>query len=254
VDPIVVVNGPNCDPELLDALARRRNIRLVRRTEAGLGGAIAAGRELVDAPYFAELDDDDLLLPGALAARLERMDDDPSVDAVITSGYLRGNLGDVLNMANIAACADDPLRAAVDRMWLKPGAGLFRTASVPAAYFEAMPPYLEWTYLALRLALERRVAFLDAPTFVYSEDTPRSLSKSSEYVRRQPAAIRSLLRLPLPPDVRRAFWKRYVAALHGASVNGLGEGRKTEAWKWHLRTLLHLYGWRYVTYTRHLFG
>ena len=40
VDPIVVANGPDCDPDL------------------------------VDSPYFAELGDDDLLLPGALAARM----------------------------------------------------------------------------------------------------------------------------------------------------------------------------------------
>jgi len=159
----------------------------------------------------------------------------------------------VLNVPDIARCADDPLRAVLDRMWLKPGAALFRTATISATYFEGMPRYLEWTYLALRLALERRIAFLDAPTFVYNEDTPRSLSKSPEYVTGQPEALQAVLRLPLPSDVRRALRRKYVAALHGASVNDLGQGRKTEAWKWHLRTLRHLYGWRYVTYTRHLF-
>jgi glycosyltransferase involved in cell wall biosynthesis len=253
VDPIVVANGPDCDHDLLSALVRRRDIRLLRRRESGLGAAITAGRGLVDAPYFAELDDDDLLLPGALAARVARMETDRRVDAVVTSGYLRSARGDVLSVSDIAQCADDPLRAVIDRMWLKPGAGLFRTATISAAYFEGMPPYLEWTYLAVRLALERRIAFLDTPTFVYSEDTPRSLSKSPEYVRRQPEALRAVLRLPLPSDVRRALRRKYVAALHGASVNDLGQGRRTEAWKWHLRTLLHLYGWRYLTYTRHLF-
>lgn len=253
-DPIVVANGPDCDQNLLDALGRRRDIRLVRRREAGLGLAIGAGRALVDASYFSELDDDDLLLPGALSARVARMAAEPEVDVVVTSGYLRDPRRDVLSVVDIARCAVDPLRALIDRMWLKPGAALFRTATIPATYFDRMPPYLEWTYLAVLLALERRIAFLDTPTFVYSEDTPRSLSKSREYVLRQPAALQTVLRLPLPSDVKRVLHRKYVAAMHGASVEDLGHGQRIKAWKWHLRSLLHPYGWRYLTYTRHLFA
>ena len=253
VDPIVIVNGTDCDRDLVDALLRRRDIRVLRRPEAGLGNAIAAGREIVDAPYFAELDDDDLLLPGALATRVDRMEADPTIDVTVTSGYLRSARGDVLNVANISRCAQDPLRAIIDRMWLTPGAGLFRSATIPATYFSGMPPHLEWTYLAVRLALERRIAFLDSPTFVYSVDTPNSLSKSREHVLRQPGALQAVLRMALPRDVRQALRRKYVAALHGASVKDLERGRRAGAWKWHLRTLLHPYGWRYLTYTRHLF-
>jgi len=252
VDPIVVANGPDCHPELVHSLAQRRDIRLVRRPEAGLASALSAGRALVDAPYFAELDDDDLLLPGALAARVTRLDAEPDIDVVVTSGYLRGPGGDVLNVSDISQCATDPLRAVLDRMWLTPCAGLFRTETIPATYFASMPPYLEWTYLAVLLSLKRRIAFLDLPTFVYSLDTPRSLSKSCEYVRGQPAALQTVLRLPLPADVRQKLHHKYVAALHAASVSGLGQGRRAEAWRWHLRTLRHLHGWRYLTYTRHL--
>ena len=253
VDPIVVANGPDCDPDVIDALLRRRDIRVLRRREAGLGAAIAAGREIVEAPYFAELDDDDLFLPGALAARVATMEADPTIDATVTSGYLRSARGDVLNVPGISRCAQDPLRAIIDRMWLTPGAGLFRSATIPATYFSGMPPHLEWTYLAVRLALERRMAFLDAPTFVYNADTPDSLSKSREHVLRQPGALQAVLRMALPPDVRRALRRKYVAALHGASVKDLEQGRKADAWKWHLRTLFHVYGWRYLAYTRHLF-
>jgi len=88
-DVIVVANGPGCDPDVLATLARRRDIRLIRRHEAGLGPSISTGRDLVNAPFFAELDDDDLLLPGALATRLERMRVQPTVDAVVTTGFLR---------------------------------------------------------------------------------------------------------------------------------------------------------------------
>jgi glycosyltransferase involved in cell wall biosynthesis len=43
VEPIVVANGSDCDHDLLSALGRRRDIRLVRRREGGLAGAISAG-------------------------------------------------------------------------------------------------------------------------------------------------------------------------------------------------------------------
>jgi hypothetical protein len=82
VDPIVVANGSDCDPDLLGTLARRRDIRLLHPDEPGLASVISAGRDLVDAPYFAELDDADRLLPGALATRAARLDADPAVDVV----------------------------------------------------------------------------------------------------------------------------------------------------------------------------
>jgi len=253
-DVIVVANGPNCDPDILAALARRRDIRLIRRHEAGLGASISTGRDHVNAPFFAELDDDDALLPGALATRLARMRVEPTVDAVVTTGFLRAGDRQSLNLADLARCAADPLRSLMDSMWLPPCAGLFRTATIPTEYFRAMPAYLEWTYLAMVLALERRIAFVPTPTFVYNEDTPGSLSKSREYVLHQPDAIKALLRLPVPPDVRRRLRQKYVAALHGASVTGLSLGRMSLAWRLHLRTVLHPRGWRYLSYTRHLFA
>jgi len=252
LDVIVVASGPSCDPDLLAALARRRDFRLVHRHEGGLGPAISIGRDLVNAPYFAELDDDDVLLPGALATRLEHMRGEPTVDAVVTAGFRRSGESQVLNLPDIAACAADPLRTLMDEMWLPSCAGLFRSATVPTAYFRAMPAYLEWTYLAMVLSLERRLAFLPTPTFIFNADTPGSLSKSREYVLRQPDAIKTLLRLPVPPDVRRRLRGKYVAALHGASVTGLSMGLTALAWKRHLQSLMHPRGWRYLPYTRHL--
>ena len=256
VDPdvIVVANGPSCDPDILAALARRRDIRLIRRHEAGLGASISTGRDYVNAPFFAELDDDDFLLPGALATRLDRMRAKPTVDAVVTNGFVRSGDRESLNLPDLTGCAADPLRSLMDSMWLPPCAGLFRTATIPSQYFRAMPAYLEWTYLALVLALERRIAFVPTPTFVYNADTPGSLSKSREYVLGHPAAIKTMLRLPVPPDVRRRLRRKYVAALHGASVTGLSLGRTSLAWRFHMRTMISPWGWRYLSYTRHLFA
>src|SRR5438094_105821 len=87
--PLVVVNGPFASAELRERLARRRDIRVITREEAGLPLALKTGRAAVDTSYFAVLDDDDELLPGALITRLQALDE-AAADVVVTSGYLQG--------------------------------------------------------------------------------------------------------------------------------------------------------------------
>ena len=54
VDLIVVANGPRCDPEILDSLAKRLDVRLVYAEEGNYPAALRLGRDLVEAPFFAE--------------------------------------------------------------------------------------------------------------------------------------------------------------------------------------------------------
>jgi hypothetical protein len=237
---------------VLAALERRTDIRLAHREDVDLPGAIAIGRTLVDTPYFAELDDDDELLPQALATRLQRMTVDPSLDVVVSNGFLRVQGRDVVALPDIVRLQADPLRALFARMWLVPCSSLYRTDRVTLDLFQGMPRYLEWTYLALRLALSRKISFMDVPTFLYNRDTKDSLSKSRESVLGQPAALRVLMRLVVPPDVRRLLRRRYVDALHSASDAELADGNRLRAWGWHVRTLICSGGWRYLSYTRHL--
>jgi hypothetical protein len=251
--PIVVVNGPAAEPALLADLSRGGgNLRLVRLAAAGLPAALRAGRDQVRTPYFAELDDDDELLPGALLARVEALEDRPDVDVVVTRGYVDHQGRRELNVADLEACRVDPLRSLLDHNWLAPCAGLFRTATIGPDYFADVPPYLEWTYLGLRLALERRILFLDQPTWVYRADTPGSLSKAPTYVLRQAASLDRLLALTLPADVRGRLQRRRAAALHTAASLELRAGRPRAAWRWHLRSLAAAGGWRYTFYTRRL--
>jgi glycosyltransferase involved in cell wall biosynthesis len=250
--PIVVVNGPAADPALLAALARSSDVQLVRLEAASLPAALRAGRDRVRSPYFAELDDDDELLPGALAARVETMEAHPDVDVVVTRGYVDHQGRRELNVADLEGFQADPLRALLDHNWLAPCAGLFRTATIGTQYFADVPPYLEWTYLGLRFALERRILFLNRPTWVYRADTPRSLSKTPGYVLQQSASVDRLLALPLPRDVRRGFARRRGIALHEAAGLELDAGRPGAAWRWHLRSLAAAGGWRYTLYTRRL--
>ena len=252
VDLIVVANGPRCDPEILDSLAKRSDVRLVYAEQGSYPAALRLGRGLVDAPFFAEIDDDDALLPMALATRLHHIALDPRVDVVITNGILRRNGRDTVGIRNIDSCRTDPLRRLMDDMWLVPCAALYRTETVTPDFFETIPPAMEWTYLGTLLSLKRKIVFVDTPTFVYNRDTSDSLSRSKHYFLSTPDAMKRLMELELPSEIRALVRKKHVQSLHAASDLELMEGNVAEAWKWHLRTLIHPYGWRYLTYTRHL--
>ena len=250
--PIMVVNGPAADRGLLAELTHSEGVHLVRLEAAGLPAALRAGREQVRTPYFAELDDDDEFLPGALLARVQALEARPDVDVVVTRGYVDRGGRRELNVPDLEACQEDPLRSLLAHNWLAPCAGLFRSATIGTEYFADVPSYLEWTYLGLRLCLERRILFLNASTWVYHADTPGSLSKAPTYVLRQPASLDRLLALPLPGDARRRLLQRRGTALHTAASLELRAGRSQAAWRWHLRSLAAAGGWRYVLYTRRL--
>jgi glycosyltransferase involved in cell wall biosynthesis len=250
--PLVVVNGGVGAPDVLDLLRRRTDIRLVMLEEANLPNALRAGRALVDTPFFAVLDDDDELLPGALRTRLEALETAAGADVVVTSGFLEGFGRRDVNIADFGRIEADPLRMLLVQHWLPPGAGFFRTTAVTADFFAAIPRYREWTYLALRLALALRIHFVNRPTFVYRTDTPGSLSKSRAYGLAGAAAISRMLELDLPADVRATLRTRLAGDRHSASVYELDGGRHGAAWRWHVKSLTHPSGWRYLPFTRRL--
>jgi hypothetical protein len=138
-------------------------------------------------------------------------------------------------------------------MWLHPCAGLYRTQRVGREFFEGMPAYLEWTFMAMRLALSREIRFVNEPTFVYNADTAGSLSKSKNYIVQQPHAIKRLMELEPPPHLVRLLKEKYAAALHDASAVELFDGNRAAAWRLHLKSLWHGGLMRYGLYTRHLF-
>ncbi len=250
--PLVVVNGPFASAEVRERLARRRDIRVITLEEAGLPLALKTGRATVDTSYFAVLDDDDELLPGALVTRLQALDEAAEADVVVTNGYLQGFNRRELNIEDFRQIQADPLRGILRQNWLRPCAGLFRTHAVTLDFFEQIPEYREWTYLGLRLALERKIHFVSRATFIYRTDTPGSLSKSKAYCLAEPRAMARMLELNLPRDVRTMIRAHLTAGLHSASDWERRDGNHLAAWRWHLKCLARLRGWRYLTYTRHL--
>ena len=234
--PIVVINGSEWDKALTAGLRADPRIRSVMLAEADLPGAIRAGRDMVDTPYFTELDDDDLLLPGALSLRVRVLTLHDGCDVVVTNGILRGADGDRLHIRDAASIHRDPLRAFLGRNWLLPGSWLGRTDRVGADVFDGMPRFRECTYLAVRFATAYRMTFVETPTVVYNLQTPRSESKSRDYVLGSLAATRRILELELPADVRASFRKRLAPSC--LTIAGLyrRERRMPLACLWYLRS------------------
>ena len=250
--PLVVVNGDQFDTQLLKELVRDPRVKVIAQESADLPEAYRLGRRNVATPWFASLDDDDLLLPGALQARVRALVQSGEHDAVVTNGYCRGPDGDALVVSDMSRVAADPLRALIQSNWLLPGAWLCRTDGASERLFEGMPRYLECTYLAVRLATTRRVLFMNEPTVVWHTDTPDAASRSRSFMLGEPAALRRILELELPADVRRCFESRLGAAYHSSSVVLLEDGMTIPAWRQHARSVLERGGWRYLSFTRRL--
>jgi len=233
--PIVVVNGDEPDEALVASLRADRRVRTTTLAAADLPAAILAGRDLVDTPYFAELDDDDEYLPGALALRVRTLVERAESDVVVTNGIVRDSRGDSLHVEDTAAVHRDPLRALLAGNWLLPGTWLCHTARVDRALFAEMPPFRECTFLALRFATTCRMTFLDTPTLLHHLGTPRAESQSREYTLASLAATRRLLELELPPDVRAAFRASLSADCLDIARLHRCDGRMALAGAWYLR-------------------
>lgn len=250
--PVVVINGGDADPALRRRLEGDPRCRVFQLERPHLPAAIREGRRRVDTAWFASLDDDDEYLPDGLARRLDALHADPTLDLVVSNGIRRSAGGDRLQVADPDPVRRDPLRALLEQHWLMPGSYLARSERVGVELFDRMPPYLENTYLALRFGLGYRFTFLDEPTMIRHLDTPNSVSKSEAYLHGQLDALRRLLELPLPDDVRAGFRLRVAQVCHSASSRALASRSLIRAWAWHLRSLGAPGGWRYLTYTRRL--
>lgn len=249
---IVVLNGPGRDPEVERTLREDRRLTLLVRESRGLPAALAAGRAMVSTPWFTALDDDDFLLPGALLLRVRALDERPDCAAVITNGFRRNGEGDELHVKADNAVHADPLRAMLAGNWFLPGSWMCRTDFVGVEVFEEMPSYLECTYLALKIAGEHPILWRDTPTVVYSVGSPAAESLSRAYVLGQVDALRRIIELDLPDDVRRALRSRIAGAYHAAADHERMAGALRAAWRWHLASLMQPSGWRYLPFTRYL--
>lgn len=188
--PIVIANGNSFNPDILEKLDKRKDLRFYYLEEASQPKAIQVGRSLVETPFFSILDDDDILFPYALITRLQPMQEKDDTDVVVTSGIIHNNNNITININDFEEISKDPL-GNIDKKWMLTGASLFRTATISSAFFEGMPQYLEWTYMAVRIILGgKKISFLNIPTVIHFTDHPFSIDISKNAILGRPQAFK----------------------------------------------------------------
>lgn len=254
VNILLVVNGQSFDPALVKCMRSRGDLGLIQIPDRSAAIAQWRGRATVKTEYFCFLDDDDEYLPGALDDRLAVLAADPGAAVVVTNGYRRQEHTDRLAMSNLAKVTADPLRALMQENWLASCGGLFRTADVSTSFFEDLPIHIHWSWLAFHLAeAGKRIAVLDKPTFRINESA-NSASKSDTYMLSQVTIMQHMLEQVSRPDIARILRARRSQAWHDVSCHHLNKGALRAAWNAHLHSLSHPSGWKFLPYTRKLFG
>ncbi len=252
VQLVIVVNGQRRDPEVVQALQGMADVVLVSLPQASLPAALLAGRQAVTTPFFCCLDDDDELLPGAIDLRLPPFLAGPSVDIVVSNGYVCKGGSDALLYRHLDKLAAAPLHALFRENWLASCGALFRTSSVDSSYFDDPLPYTEWTWLAFQLARDgKTVATIDQPTFRI-HDTLISTSKRPQYGDALEILHQKMLDSAPPADIARLVRQRIGARLHLKAEQLWRNGQLPAAWSAHLRSLAHPGGLRYLPFSRHL--
>lgn len=253
--PVVVVNGSKVDPAVWGMLQQRKGILLHRVPEGSAGIAMAAGRQLVTAPYFAYLDDDDEFIANALAKPASWLDSHPECDVLITNGYFVAKDGSESELTDISAILRtcNPSLSLIEHGWLLQGAFICRAATVPAKMFEAQWSNMEWTRLAFEICGQmKRVNFMNEPTMRYY-DTPGSLSKQARHHEaelRLMGEVKSDARFD--SETQRAAGHKYLRILHNLSATYLRQGQWRHAWSCHLKSLRWPYIFRYLAFSRKL--
>lgn len=251
--PIVVVNGQRFDPATLVALERRPGIVLHCERQASAQLARAAGRRLVTAPYFAYLDDDDVLIDGSLLEPMTWLESHKECDVLLSNGYFAKEGKPLAEFTHIPSHVDYPALSLLAESWLQPGAFICRTDSIPPGMLDSQWSNLEWTHLAFELCAERKhLHFMDVPTVHYN-DTPGSMSKEM----RQHEVALDLLQLVYrdsrqDAEVRRGAYRKFLRSLHDLAWGYWKQGQYGRAWRAHLASLRPPYTIRYLLFSRKL--
>lgn len=251
--PIVIVNGQRFDGATLEALKSRPGILFHQEQEASAGRALAAGRRLVNAPYFSFLDDDDELIADSLLKPVRWLEDNPVCDVLINNGFYAKEGGVLMESTHLADHVNNPALSLMKEAWLSPGACVFRTERIPLAMMNKNWSHLEWTRIAFELCAERkRLHFMDVPTVIYHE-LPGSMSKQMEH-REAPLSWLNLIRRDdrVESEVRREADRKYLRTHHSLAMEYWALGRYGRAWRCHLVSLRPPLTLKYLLFSRKL--
>ena len=248
---IVVINGSLYDARLTELIQNIPNTELVFSKVADLALAIEHGRSLVNTKYFSFLDDDDEYIQNTLISRINRLEEDDSIDVLVTNGYDISNGVQELRVKDSAAINHDPLKALMNYNWLASCGGTFRSATVSKEYFKKPVKYYEWTTIAFRVSGELNVVFVDIPTYCVNDSTV-SLSKSSDYIVASEDILRMMLASGKSRKIKKILHIKLSSVLHTISDFHRNNNNLTSAWIYHMKSLLYTGGYRYFAYTRRL--
>jgi glycosyltransferase involved in cell wall biosynthesis len=258
---IIVANGARVSPSVLDWLATRSDVRVIRLRTGSQALARRVGAEMATSEFLGFLDDDDELLPDTLALKIAYFRGHPEIDVLVTDGLC-------VDGASVTKVLPPPDARSADFIEMMMGVGwgacalTLRTQNVDLNAFDPQLRHLEWTLSALQLARRYKFGFLDEPTYRYYADTPGSLSKSDEHCFAPPEIWRRLSKSYAGTRYDRAVRRRYGKACHDASWEHAQRGSMRNAWRLHAESLRSPGGGEFLLFSaklvwvslRHLFG
>lgn len=249
--PVIIVNGDKYDKKLLNNLISNPNTNVYYLKEGNLPKARIYGRRKVQTEYFCFLDDDDEYLPGALKIRYDKISSNSQYDVVVTNGYKNSEYIDRPIIKDMEFTRENPMMALTQYNWLASCSALFRSKRVQIELFYELPKYFEWTILALRLAMNYKIVFIDEITYRINS-TLKSLSKSEEYILNEMEIINTIINMPIPIKYRKIFKKKLTKAAHNISEYYRERKDYRNAIKYYLFTIKNSDGYQYWASGRHI--
>lgn len=252
VETLVILNGQSCDPTVL-AWLTGSPLRLERITEASAGRSLTEGFARAGGRWVLFLDDDDQLLPDALARALRRAESSDNIDLLVCDGEFHERDGVRRLLTDFPDLERDPMSSFLRGNWLAPSGALYRRDQLSSDIFRDLPAFFEWSLVAFRLCLRRvPLSVHDEPLYAMDRGRPDSLSKSLAYALALPSVIEQMRSETSDPAVREALGRRLSAAHHDCAVSAARRGERLLAWRHHLAALQQPGGLRYLLFTRRL--
>lgn len=247
----VVANGARISSSVLDWLAERPDVRVIRLRSGSAPLARRVGAEMADSEFLAFLDDDDELMPNTLAQKIEQFRQHPEIDVLVTDG-LRINGSKITKIFPPPEARGTNLVETMMRAGWGAGALTLRAQNIDLSAFDAELRHMEWTLTALELASRHQFGFLDEPTYRYYETTPNSLSKSAEHNLAAPEVWRRLSKCYAGTRYEAAVRRRYGRMCHDGSWESARRGRIRDAWRLHAESLRSPGGVAFVPFSARL--
>ncbi len=248
---VVVANGPRVSPDVLEWLAARPDVRLIRLHSASHPLARRVGAEVADSEFIAFLDDDDEFLPDTLAPKIMQFREHSELDVLVTDGW-RVVESDVSRIFPPLEERGDDFVETMMRVGWSACSLTLRTRTVDLAVLDPLLRHMEWTLTALELARRYRVGYLDEPTFRYYETTPDSLSKAPAHSLAAPEVWRRLSCSYAGTHLEHAVRRRYGAVCHDVAWLCTCNGNLREAWRLHIESVRAPGGLAYVPFSAKL--